>query len=41
MDMNNMDMSSGSIDQMTIMWILMGLMAAHHGYMWWKMRGKK
>jgi hypothetical protein len=36
-----MTMTSGSINQMTLMWILMGLMATHHVIMWWKMRGKK
>jgi hypothetical protein len=31
----------GGISEMTVMWILMGLMAAHHVWMWWKMRKKE
>jgi len=28
------------ITEMQLMWILMGLMAIHHAWMWWKMRKK-
>lgn len=31
----------GGISEMTVMWILMGLMAAHHAWMWRKMRKKE
>jgi len=29
------------ITEMQLMWILMGLMAIHHIWMWWKMRNKR
>jgi hypothetical protein len=33
---------SFQITEMKVMWALMGLMAAHHVWMWWKMKkGKK
>jgi hypothetical protein len=36
-DHENIVLTTGSgIDQMTLMWILMGIMAAHHIWMWWK-----
>jgi hypothetical protein len=28
--------AGSGIDQMALMWILMGIMAAHHIWMWWK-----
>ena len=41
-DHNNMNLTLGSgITEMQLMWILMGLMAAHHIWMWWNMRKKK
>jgi len=41
-DHNDMTFApGGSIDEMTLMWILMGLMAIHHAWMWWKMKKKK
>jgi len=39
-DHNNMNLAVG-ITEMQLMWILMGLMAIHHTWMWWKMRKKK
>ena len=41
-DHENMILTTGvGISEMTVMWILMGLMAAHHAWMWWKMRKKE
>ena len=40
-DHGTMTVSSMSIDQMDVMWAFMALMAIHHVWMWWKMRGKK
>jgi len=39
-DHHNMNLVLG-ITEMQLMWILMGLMAIHHIWMWWKMRSKK
>jgi hypothetical protein len=40
-DHENIVLATGSgINEMTLMWILMGLMAAHHIWMWWKMKKK-
>jgi hypothetical protein len=32
--------TGNGINQMSLMWILMGLMTIHHIWMWWKMRKK-
>ena len=37
---SNLTLGSG-ITEMQLMWILMGIMAIHHTWMWWKMRSKK
>ena len=40
-DHENIILATGSgISEMTLMWILMGLMATHHIGMWWKMKKK-
>jgi len=39
-DHHNIDLAIG-ITEMQLMWTLMGLMAVHHAWMWWKMRKKK
>lgn len=41
MDMGTMNMSSGHITQMDVMWVLMAVMAVHHVWMWVKMSKKK
>ena len=41
-DHETMTLVAGTgISQMTVMWILMGLMAIHHVFMWRKMRRRK
>jgi uncharacterized protein YodC (DUF2158 family) len=41
-DHNNITLATGSgITEMQLMWFIMGVMAIHHTWMWWKMRSKK
>lgn len=41
-DHEQMILTGGSpITEMQLMWIVMGLMAIHHVWMWWKMNKKK
>jgi hypothetical protein len=41
-DHNNITLATGSgITEMQLMWFIMGIMAIHHTWMWWKMRSKK
>ena len=41
-DHENIVLTTGSgITEMQLMWIIMGIMAIHHAWMWWKMRQRK
>jgi hypothetical protein len=33
--------TGGGITEMQLMWIVMGFMAIHHAWLWWKMSKKK
>jgi hypothetical protein len=33
--------AGGGVSEMTIMWIIMGAMAIHHLWMWYKMKNQK
>ena len=40
-DHENIVLATGSgITEMQLMWIVMGIMAIHHAWMWWKMKKK-